>query len=211
MVFAAQINEPEQWRTVFYAHEVATARLLVESHGGHDTRFYNALLRARESHLPLDTVFGDQGAYYKHAIVRQAVHCDAIFAVGDSVREELRFMGGYFTNYDIDLVYNGTGSEEISVADRLDSKRRLQDYCRTLLGYKPDYIFTHVARMVVSKALWRDVRVMNHLDRLLRSSGKKAVLFVLATSEPPAASPSWWRAGKSSMTGPWVIAQTMAT
>ena len=189
VVFAAQINEPEQWRTVFYAHEAATARLLVESHGGHDTRFYNALLRARESHLPLDTVFGDQGAYYKHAIVRQAVHCDAIFAVGDSVREELRFMGGYFTNYDIDLVYNGTGSEEISVADRLDSKRRLQDYCRTLLGYKPDYIFTHVARMVVSKALWRDVRVMNHLDRLLRSSGKKAVLFVLATSEPAGRQP----------------------
>ena len=189
VVFAAQINEPEQWRTVFYAHEAATARLLVESHGGHDTRFYNALLRARESHLPLDTVFGDQGAYYKHAIVRQAVHCDAIFAVGDSVREELRFMGGYFTNYDIDLVYNGTGSEEISVADRLDSKRRLQDYCRTLLGYKPDYIFTHVARMVVSKALWRDVRVMNHLDRLLRSAGKTAVLFVLATSEPAGRQP----------------------
>ena len=43
--------------------------------------------------------------------------------------------------------------------------------------------------MVVSKALWRDVRVMNHLDRLLRSSGKKAVLFVLATSEPAGRQP----------------------
>ena len=184
VAFAAQLNEPEQWRTVFYAHEVATARLLVESHDGHDTRFYNALLRARESHLPLDTVFGEQTSYFKHAIIRQAIHCDAIFAVSDSVREELRFLGGPFANCRIDLVYNGISSEEIKAADHLDAKRRLQAYCRTLLGFKPDYVFTHVARMVLSKALWRDVRVMNHLDRLLKSSGKTAALFVLATSEP---------------------------
>lgn len=189
VVFAAQLNEPEQWRTVFYAHEVATARLLVEKHEGHDTRFYNALLRARESHLPLDTVFGEQSAFFKHAVVRQAVHCDGIFAVGDSVREELRFLGGSFAHYNIDLVYNGISSEEITVAEHLDSKRRLQDYCRTLLGYTPDYVFTHVARLVLSKALWRDVRVMNHLERLLRSTGKRAVLFVLATSEPAGRQP----------------------
>ena len=184
VAFAAQLNEPEQWRTVFYAHEVATARLLVESHGGHDTRFYNALLRARESHLPLDTVFGDQTSYFKHAIVQQAIHCDAIFAVSNSVREELRFMGGPFANCRIDLVYNGIRSEEIEVGDHMDSKRRLQAYCRTLLGFEPDYVFTHVARMVLSKALWRDVRVMEHLDKLLASAGKTATLFVLATSEP---------------------------
>ncbi len=189
VAFAAQLNEPEQWRTVFYAHEVATARLLVESHAGHDTRFYNALLRARESHLPLDTVFGEQDSYFKHAVVRQAIHCDAIFAVSDSVREELRFLGGPFANCRIDLVYNGIGSEEIEVADHLDSKRRLQAYCRTLLGFEPDYVFTHVARMVMSKALWRDVRVMEHLDRLLESAGKTAALFVLATSEPAGRQP----------------------
>lgn len=189
VAFAAQLNEPEQWRTVFYAHEVATARLLVESHTGHDTRFYNALLRARESHLPLDTVFGEQTSYFKHAIVRQAIHCDAIFAVSDTVREELRFLGGPFANCRIDLVYNGIRSEKIKVADLLDAKRRLQEYCRTLLGFKPDYVFTHVARMVLSKALWRDVRVASHLDSLLASSGKTAALFVLATSEPAGRQP----------------------
>lgn len=189
VAFAAQLNEPEQWRTVFYAHEVATARLLVESHAGHDTRFYNALLRARESHLPLDTVFGEQSSYFKHAIVRQAIHCDAIFAVSDTVREELRFLGGPFANCRIDLVYNGIRSEKIKASDLLDSKRRLQEYCSGLLGFKPDYVFTHVARMVLSKALWRDVRVASHLDRLLASSGKTAVLFVLATSEPAGRQP----------------------
>lgn len=184
VAFAAQLNEPEQWRTVFYAHEVATARLLVESHAGHDTRFYNALLRARESHLPLDTVFGEQDTFFKHAVIRQAIHCDAIFAVSDTVREELRFLGGPFANCRIDLVYNGIRAEETKVADHLDSKRRLQAYCQTLLGFEPDYVFTHVTRLVHSKALWRDVLVMNHLDRLLESAGKRAVLIVLATSEP---------------------------
>ena len=189
VAFAAQLNEPEQWRTVFYAHEVATARLLVESHSGHDTRFYNALLRARESHLPLDTVFGEQSSYFKHAIVRQAIHCDAIFAVSDTVREELRFLGGPFANCRIDLVYNGIRSEKVEVAELLDSKRRLQEYCNTLLGYRPDYVFTHVARMVLSKALWRDVRVASHLDRLLASSGKTAALFVLASNTPAGRQP----------------------
>ena len=191
VVFAAQMNEPEQWRTVFYAHEMATARLLVEGHGGHDTRFYNVMRRARESHLPLDTVFGDQSDFFKHAIVRRAVHCDAIFAVGDLVKEELRFLGGHFAHCNIDLVYNGIAAAEITTADRLDAKRRLQDYCRSLLGFKPDYVFTHVARMVLSKALWRDVRVMTHLDQLLRSAGKTAVLFVLATSQPAGRQPDW--------------------
>ena len=196
-IFAAQMNEPEQWRTVFYAHEMATARLLVESHSGHDTRFYNVMLRARESHLPLDTVFGDQSDYFKHAIVQQAVHCDAIFAVGDLVREELRFLGGHLAHCNIDLVYNGVDATDITAVERLDSKRRLQEYCRNLLGFTPDFVFTHVARLVLSKALWRDTRVMTHLERMLHSAGKTAALLVLATNQPAGRQPdqvhSWER------------------
>ncbi|MDE0180037.1 MAG: hypothetical protein OXL39_01760 [Caldilineaceae bacterium] len=184
VVFAAQMSEPEQWRTVFYAHEMATARLLVEGHSGHDTRFYNVMLRARESHLPLETLFGDQSAHFKHALVRRAVHCDAVFAVGDLVREELRFLGGPFTNCRIDLVYNGIDAKVNTAEERRKSRRRLREYCERLLGFKPDYVFTHVARLVLSKALWRDTRVMMHLEQLLGSAGKKAVLFVLATSQP---------------------------
>ena len=189
VIFAAQMSEPEQWRTVFYAHEMATARLMVEGDGGHDTRFYNVMLRARESHLPLDTVFGDQSGYFKHEIVRQAVHCDAIFAVGDLVKEELRFLGGHFAHCSIDLVYNGIDATDIATADRLDSKRRLQEYCLSLLGFTPDFVFTHVARLVLSKALWRDTRVMAHLEGMLRSAGKTAVLFVLASSQPAGRQP----------------------
>ncbi|MEZ4637391.1 MAG: hypothetical protein R2856_20950 [Caldilineaceae bacterium] len=98
LVFAAQMNEPDQWRTIFYAHETATARLLVEEHGGHDTRFYNALSIGRAWGVDLPTLFGDQSHYYKDAIIRQALRCDNIFAVGDLVVDELRFLGRGFHN-----------------------------------------------------------------------------------------------------------------
>lgn len=194
VVFAAMLSEPGQWRTIFYAHETATARLLVEEHNGHDTRFYNALYRGRDWGLSLNDLFGDQSHYFKDAILRQAVHCDNIFSVGDLVTDELRFLGGGFQQKNIDLVYNGITTQEVTLAAKLESKRRLQQYCQNLLGYVPDYVFTHVTRMVLSKALWRDMRVMNHLDRMLRDAGKRAVLFVLSTSVPAGRHPDWVRA-----------------
>ncbi len=93
VVFAAQMSEPTQWRTIFYAHETVIARVLVELNSGHDTRFYNALFQAKAWQLDLDSVFGNQDAFFKHPIVKQAVRCDNIFAVGDLVVEELRFFG----------------------------------------------------------------------------------------------------------------------
>ena len=51
--------------------------------------------------------------------------------------------------------------------------------------------------MVLSKALWRDVRVMEHLDRLLASAGKTAALFVLASSEPGGRQPELIRGWES--------------
>ncbi|HSV13731.1 MAG TPA: hypothetical protein VLI90_05690, partial [Tepidisphaeraceae bacterium] len=37
------------FRTIFYAHEVATMRRIVEGHGGHDTMFYNVMRSALAS------------------------------------------------------------------------------------------------------------------------------------------------------------------
>ncbi|HXF62819.1 MAG TPA: hypothetical protein VNK95_14440 [Caldilineaceae bacterium] len=190
-VFAAQLTEPGQWRTIFYAHETATARRLIEEHSGHDTRFYNALYKAKEWGLSLEAVFGNQDDLFKHPLIRQAARCDAIFAVGDLVVEELRFMGGALGQASIDLVYNGVPAPDTTVLAHLESKRRLQVYCEKLLGYVPDYVFTHVSRMVLSKALWRDLRVMEHLDRLLAEEGKRAVLFVLSTAAPAGRRPEW--------------------
>ncbi len=191
LVYAAQLVEPTQWRTVFYAHETATARRIVEDNNGHDTRFYNALSKAREWNLDLETVFGDQDDLFKHPILKTAARCNGLFAVGDLVVEELRFLGGALANANIDLVYNGVPSGDTTILAKLESKRRLQVYCERLLGYIPDYVFTHVTRLVLSKALWRDLRVMDHLDGMLAEQGKRAVLFVLSTSTPGGRRPEW--------------------
>lgn len=194
LVFATQLTEPGQWRTIFYAHEMATARLLIEQHGGHDTRFYNALFKAKEWGMNLETLFGNQDHFFKHAILKQIARCDNIFAVGDLVVDELRFLGGAVADANIDLVYNGAPAATITLAEKLESKRRLQQYCENLLGYAPDYLFTHVTRLVSSKALWRDLRVLEHLDPLLRQAGKRAVLIVLSTAMPTGRRPEWVRA-----------------
>ena len=200
LVFAAQMAELSQaaplpeWRTIFYAHETATARWLVEEDGGHDTRFYNVLAKANEWGMNLEAVFGSQDQFFKDSIIRQATRCDNVFAVGDLIIDELRFLGRNFAERNIDLVYNGVPSVAITLAEKLESKRRLQQYCENLLGYQPDYVFTHVTRLVPSKALWRDLRVLENLDPLLHAEGKQAVLFVLSTSLPAGRRSEWVRA-----------------
>jgi hypothetical protein len=191
LVFAAQMTEPEGWRTVFYAHEMATVRRLVEENPGHDTAFYNAMIKAQEWGLDLETVYGDQSDLFKHPLIQLAIRCDNIFAVGDLVVDELRFLGGDFRSTNIDLVYNGIPATRISLAEKLASKRRLQQYGQNLLGYTPDYVFTHVSRLVLSKAFWRDFRVLDHVDAILRERGQRAVLFILSTSLPAGRRPEW--------------------
>jgi hypothetical protein len=191
LVFASDQWEPDQWRTIFYAHEMATARRLIEDHDGHDTRFYNALYKAKEWNLGIEAVFGNQDHLYKHALLKHVGRCDNIFAVGDLVVDELRFLGGPLHDANIDLVYNGIVASDATLEEKQYSKSRLQRYCQNLLGYAPDYVFTHVTRMVLSKALWRDLRVLEHLDGLLAQIDKRAVVFMLTTSVPAGRRPEW--------------------
>jgi hypothetical protein len=184
VVFSALLRDDCCYKTVFYAHEVATARLLVEDNGGHDTRFYNALRLGRQQGASLDQVFGDQSWYYKHALILRAGVCDRIFAVGDPTLDELRFLGGVFSTAPIDLVYNGVPAEPITLEQKLASRELMMQYAQNLYGYRPDYVFTHITRMVTSKALWRDVRVLEHLEWNLSAQGKSAVVFIVSTASP---------------------------
>lgn len=177
---AAKIDEHD-FKTVFYAHEVAPMRPIVEKRPGHDTMFYNVMEKAHQNGLSVGEVFGDQSKYFKYALVDAARHCDAILAVGDYVVDELRFMAPEFKTANIDLTYNGIPAFEISLEEKLVSKDRLQRYCKNVLGEKPDYVFTHVTRMTPSKGLWRDLRVLEHMDKEFRMLGKTGVLLVLST------------------------------
>jgi len=178
---AAILESSCNFKTVFYAHEVATMRRIVEEHPGHDTMFYNVIRQAHKDRLYVNDVFGDQNSYFKHSLVEASKYCDHIYAVGDYVVDELRFLAPEFETANIDVVYNGIPAYQTSVAEKRASKEKLQRYCENLLDYRPDFIFTHVTRLVRSKGMWRDLRVLEHIEKEFRTQGKTGVLFVLST------------------------------
>jgi glycosyltransferase involved in cell wall biosynthesis len=184
-VLAALLEgQSSPFRTIFYAHEVATMRRIIEHHPGHDTMFYNAMKIALAQGHHVEDVFGPQDDYYKHGLIKLVKYCDEIFGVGDFVLKEFRFMGSEFAAVDASLAYNGVPHFTIDPASKAHSRTKLQKYAENLLGYKPDYIFTHVTRLVPSKALWRDLRVFDHVEKHLREANESAVLFVLSTEVP---------------------------
>jgi hypothetical protein len=177
-------GEKSNFRTVFYAHECATMRRIVEGHAGHDTMFYNVMRSAIAEGHYVEDVFGDQSGYYKHVLVKAARFCDNIFAVGDYTLKEMRFLGADFASVEAQLAYNGVPHWKISVDDKMRSRNKLRAYAKTLLRFEPDYVFTHVTRLVPSKGLWRDLRVLEHVDEELGKRGETAVLFTLSTEVP---------------------------
>ena len=186
LLYSANLHDPGLYHTVFYAHEVSTIRSIVENSYGHDMMFYNTMRQARAQGLFLRDVFGDQSSYFKHAMLETSTESDNLLAVGDPIIEELRFLSPVLAQTHIDLVYNGLPATEITLEDKLASKARLGQYAVNLglFDKPPDFVFTHVTRFVPSKALWRDVRVLEHLDHLLACKKKRAVMYVLASALP---------------------------
>jgi hypothetical protein len=144
--------------------------------------FYNSLRTFLEQGRDVSAAFGNQSENYRHALVEKAHHCDGIFAVGDPVVDELKFLGEAFLSYPIDLVYNGLPAVDIGHAERLAAWGRLRNYSAQLLGAVPDVVMTHVTRPVVSKGLWRDFRVLEHLDNLMAARNLTGVFFVLTSA-----------------------------
>ncbi|HWB20080.1 MAG TPA: hypothetical protein VG711_07265 [Phycisphaerales bacterium] len=180
--FKAILDGQHHFRTVFHAHECATARNLVEHHPGHDARFYNILSQARDLGLYVDDVFGDQSASFRHALISQCHTCDAVVAVGDYTAREMHFLGSHFDHHEIDLVYNGVPAMPVSWKQKSDSRAMLLDYSQKLLGFRPDHLFTHVTRPVISKGAWRDLQICHELDSRLAARGRKAVLFIVTSA-----------------------------
>ena len=177
----AVLNGSPNMRTVFYAHEVASVRPIVEDCPGHDTTFYNVLGKASQDGLSLEEVFPEVFANYKHALVKAGRYCDHVFAVGDYVEEELRFLDQHFQTQPIDLVYNGIPAKDLSLTEKLTSRGRMQQYAENLFGNRPNWVFTHVCRPVLSKGIWRDLAVLHQMDSALADRGETAVYFMLGT------------------------------
>jgi len=168
-------------RTVFYAHEVASVRPVVETSPGHDTMFYKVLDRACGEGKTLEEVFPAVASNFKHQLVKAGRYCDAVFAVGDFVEQELRFIDPHFRTMEIKTVYNGIPSAPLSDAQKRQSGQLLRAYAENLFGSRPTWIFSHVARPVLSKGIWRDLRVLHEMEPLLAKRGESGVLFMLGT------------------------------
>ncbi len=68
----AILDGGDSFRTVFHAHECATARRIVEDHHGHDTMFYNVLHQARDGGQYVEDVFGKREGELRHALISRA-------------------------------------------------------------------------------------------------------------------------------------------
>ncbi|MBN2377247.1 MAG: hypothetical protein JXD22_12645 [Sedimentisphaerales bacterium] len=180
-ILAAILDPLGTFKTMYYAHEVPSVRRIIENHPGHDTMFYNTLRWTNKRQYYLADIFGPQDSSFRHALTCASRYCDNIVAVGDQVKNELRFLSLDFNHVSIDLAYNGIETQEISLESKLASKNKLQQYAQNLLGYRPDYIFTHVARTTISKGFWRDFRVLEHLDKQFQKDNQTGILFLLST------------------------------
>jgi glycosyltransferase involved in cell wall biosynthesis len=180
-VLAALHSGDPRLRTVFHAHECATVRRIVEDHPGHDIMFYNVLDQAKRLDLHVEDVFGPQDGQLRHALIRRAHLCDAVLAVGDHVRDELHFINPEQRPGTVDLVYNGVPSAPCDADARERSRQLLLDYAVNLGLPRPHLLMTHVTRPVISKGLWRDLKVCHELDRALVADRRTAVLFILTT------------------------------
>ena len=177
----AVLNGEPNTRTVFYAHEVASVRPIVEKAPGHDTMFYNMLKQASAEGKVLEEVFPAVGSNFKHQLVKAARYCDAVFAVGGFVEQELRFIDPHFRTMEIDTVYNGIPSTPLSAEQKRYSGGMLRTYGENLLKHRPTWVFSHVARPVLSKGIWRELRVLHEMEPMLAERGETAVLFMLGT------------------------------
>lgn len=167
--------------TVFYAHEVSTARILVENHPGHDMAFYNVLDIDKGSGTSLEEEFGSFSHYSRNELVKCASNLDLIFAVSHITKDELLYLCPRMDAGKIKVVYNGISMESIAFEDKMRSAELIKGYCRALYNYRPDYIFTHITRLITSKAIWRDIRFLYHLDEHFSKLNIKGFFIILST------------------------------
>ncbi len=180
-VLKAVLDGKPNTRTVFYAHEVASVRPIVEKTPGHDTMFYNVLRAGMDEGRTLEQVFPEVFDNYKHPLVKAARYCDHVFAVGDYIEQELHFLDPHFRTMDVDLVYNGVPTSPVTLEAKNQSMERMRTYSANLFGARPTWVFTHVCRPVLSKGLWRDLGVLHPMDAMLTGVGETAVYFLLGT------------------------------
>lgn len=168
-------------RTFFHAHEVSPARSVVERIEGHDSAFDNLCRMGLRDGRTMEEDFGSQADYYRAELVKRVEHFHGVLAVGDNVKDQLLYFWPPIGADKIEVVYNGFNFQPIDLMAKRRARATIQDYCETLLNYRPDVIITHVTRLVISKGLWRDLKLLYYLDELMARMRLKGFYLCLAT------------------------------
>jgi hypothetical protein len=181
-VVAAAAEKPPATphKTIFVAHEVATARMIVEGAPGHDVSFYNLMAQAGGK-KSLEEVFGDYRHNARNELVKCAINFDRVFAVSDIVKDEYLFLQPKTPPGKVRTVFNGVSTRPVTREEKMERRRRVEAYINTLFGFTPSVIFTHVTRMVISKGIWRDITLLHLLDELFSARHLKGAYILLST------------------------------
>lgn len=175
------IHKVPNLKTVFYAHEVSTVRSIVEKLPGLDVEFYPHMEKDLSTHARLEKRYGKQINNPRHALIQLATHFDEIFAVGDWVKSEFQYIQPQVKPEHIKITYNGIPVKKVLWEEKKKSRELLQTYCKTLYNYEPDVLFTHVTRLVTSKGLWRDLVLLEEIDKHFAQLGYKGFYILLST------------------------------
>ena len=178
---ARQDGSRQADRTFFYAHEVSPARAVVESLPGHEIGFDNLVEMGLREGRTMEQDFGSQAHYYRAELIRRVEHLDGVLAVSPNVKDQLLYFHPAIGAEKIHVVYNGFNFQPLDWAAREKARQKVGDYCETLLNFRPDLIFTHVTRLVISKGLWRDLKLLYRLDEQLAARGLKGFYLLLST------------------------------
>lgn len=173
---------PEKHKRFFYAHEVAPVRRIIENLGGADISFYNILKICSQKNLSLEDFFGSQEDWYRTPLVKLAQRFDKIFAVGDWVIEEYKFLCPEVKKEKIVPVYNAIALNHYTFEDKIKSKEKIEKSLK--IGWsikKLDVIFTHVCRLVKSKGIWRDFILLSYLDKFFQENDIFGIYILLSS------------------------------
>jgi glycosyltransferase involved in cell wall biosynthesis len=177
-LLAARLRMPGL-RTIYWAHEVPTVRDLIESEA--EVRLvFDQALQTRRGVRSYEALLRERGGF-KYALVSRAHVAHRVFAVSNRIAQELELLSPDFRRTAVEVVYNGLPVRPIDLESRLRSREVLRSYVEALTGSRPDFVFTHVARPVASKAIERDLVVLEHMDDSLADRGQSAALLILAT------------------------------
>ena len=165
----------------FHAHEISTARAVTEKSSGHDVTFYRFIDNDLAIGKSMEERFGSQKNNSRNELVKLTKYFDGVFAVGDWVKKEYNYLIPDADKKKIHICYNGTPAPDHSFSAKLKARQLIQEYCENLYNFTPDVIMTHVTRLVVSKGLWRDISLLEELDKKFTKDKIKG-FFVLLSS-----------------------------